>query len=181
MSILKEHKAEEEKARLEAIEMLKEQMQLEGKLVGLYERTAPNIENKPVRHMLHMIELDSRKHIDICQTVIEVLEGNDVFKENKEDLIKGLQEHIEMEQGAIERAEKLLKNVWIRENKALSELIKKLRDDEKHHHAALKKLSEKPFFRFLPGDFTVVFRGEEFAEERYRREKEYKTKTQSQE
>jgi len=77
--------------------------------VGLYEWTAPSIENKPVMHLLHMIELDSRKHIDICQTVIEILEGKDVFKENKEELIKGLQEHIEMEQGAIERTEKILK------------------------------------------------------------------------
>ena len=160
MSVLDRHKEEEEKSRQEAIQMLKEQIKLEGELIGLYERTAPEMENKPVKHMLHMIELDSRKHIDICQTVIEVLEGEDVFSEHKEELIKGL------------KAETLLKNVWIRENKALTELIKKLRDDEKHHTAALKKLSEKPFFRFLPGDFTVVFRGEEFAEERYKREKE---------
>jgi len=58
--------------------------------VGLYEWTAPSIENKPVMHLLHMIELDSRKHIDICQTVIEILEGKDVFKD-------------------IERTEKILK------------------------------------------------------------------------
>jgi hypothetical protein len=121
-----------------------------------------------------MIELDSRKHIDICQTVIEVLEGEDVFSEHKEELIQGLNDHIQMEEVAIQRAEKILGNVWIRENKALTELIKKLRDDEKYHTSALKKLSEKPFFRFMPGDFTVVFRGEEFAEERYRREKAYR-------
>jgi rubrerythrin len=176
LSILKEHREEEEKARQEAIALLREQMELEGKLVGLYEKTAPTIENRPVRHLLHMIELDSRKHIDICQTVIEVLEGEDVFSEHKEELVQGLKDHIEMEEGAIQRAEILLKNVWIRENKALSELIKKLRDDEKHHTAALKKLSEKPFFRFRPGDFTVVFRGEEFAEDRYRREKAHRMK-----
>lgn len=172
MSVLDRHKEEEEKSRQEAIQMLKEQIKLEGELIGLYERTAPEMENNPVKHMLHMIELDSRKHIDICQTVIEVLEGEDVFSEHKEELVEGLKDHIKMEEGAVQRAETLLKNVWIRENKALTELIKKLRDDEKHHTSALKKLSEKPFFRFLPGDFTVVFRGEEFAEERYKREKE---------
>jgi rubrerythrin len=172
LSVLDRHKEEEEKSRQEAIQMLKEQIKMEGELIGLYERTAPEIENKPVKHMLHMIELDSRKNIDICQTVIEVLEGEDVFSEHKEELVEGLKDHIKMEEGAVQRAETLLKNVWIRENKALTELIKKLRDDEKHHTAALKKLSEKPFFRFLPGDFTGVFRGEEFAEERYKREKE---------
>ena len=60
MSVLDRHKEEEEKARQEAIQMLKEQIKVEGELIGLYERTAPSMENKPVKHILHMIELDSR-------------------------------------------------------------------------------------------------------------------------
>jgi len=53
-------------------------MQVEGELVGLYERTAREISSQPVRHLLHMINMDSRKHIDICQTAIEILEGGDM-------------------------------------------------------------------------------------------------------
>jgi len=167
------HDELEEKERQEAIRLLREQMQVEGKLVGLYEKTHREIENRPVRHLLHMIELDSRKHIDICQTAIEILEGEDVLEDERRELLTGVREHVELEEGSIERANKILQNVWIRENKAVGELLKKLRDDEKRHHDALKKLSEKTFFRLDPQDFTVIMRGTEFAEERYRRSREF--------
>jgi len=42
-------------------------------------------------------------------------------------------------------------------------------DEKRHNHEALKKLSEKTFFRLDPQDFTVIMRGTEFAEERYSR------------
>ena len=163
----------EEREKEEVIGLLREQMRVEGRLVGLYERTAPDLKNKPVRHLLHMIQLDSLKHKDICQTAIQVLEGEEVFSEDKPELIEGLREHMEMEEDSIDRANEILKNVWIKENKALEEMIKKLRDDERRHHETLKKLAEKTFFRFDPRDFTVIMRGIEFAEERYRRTKEY--------
>ncbi len=42
------------------------------------------------------------------------------------------------------------------------------------HIETMRKLSEKTFFRFEPGDLTVAMRGVEFAEERYRRERQKK-------
>ena len=54
----------EEKEREEVIELLREQMRVEGRLVGLYENSAKELTSTPVRHLLHMINLDSRKHID---------------------------------------------------------------------------------------------------------------------
>ena len=174
MTIVDRIKKREEKEKEEVIDLLREQMKVEGQLVGLYERTAPDIKNNPVRSLLHMIQLDSRKHIEICKLAIEVLEGEEVFSEDKTELIGGLRDHVELEKGSIDRANEMLKNVWISENQALSEMIKKLRDDERRHHETLKKLSEKPFFRFDPRDFTVIMRGFEFAEERYRRSKEFR-------
>jgi rubrerythrin len=146
---------------------------VEGRLVALYEKAHREIENLPVRRLLHLIQLDSLKHIDICQTAIEVLRGEEVFSEEKVDLIKGLREHVDLEEGSIKRANDILNNVWIRENQAVGELIKKLRDDEKLHHEALKRLSEKTFFRLDPQDFGVILRGLEFAEDRYKRSKDY--------
>lgn len=172
-------KEREEKERGEAIDLLREQMRVEGELVGLYEKTAPGIESKPVRHLLHMIQLDSRKHIDICQTAIEILEGGEIFSEDKPELIEGLREHMELESGSIDRVNTILKNVWIAENRALNEMMKKMRDDERRHHETLKKLAEKPFFRFDPRDFTVIMRGIEFAEERYKSSKEYSERQSS--
>ena len=167
------HDEFEEKEKQEAIRLLREQMEVEGRLVGLYERTHKEIENRPVRHLLHMIQLDSQKHIDICRTAIEILEGEDVLRDERRELLTGVREHVELEEGSIRRANEMLKNVWIRENKAVSELIGKLRDDERRHHDALKKLSEKTFFRLDPNDFTVIMRGTEFAEERYRRSRDF--------
>ncbi len=39
-------------------------MKVEGRLVGLYENSAKELKSTPVRHLLHMINLDSWKHID---------------------------------------------------------------------------------------------------------------------
>jgi len=116
------------------------------------------------------------KHIDICQTALEILDGEDVLKEERADLRRGLSEHAQLEIGAVERAERIMKNVWIRENKALIELINKLKDDEKRHVEALTKLADKTFFRLNPEDFILIFRDTEWAEERYRRSKEFWTK-----
>ena len=174
MSAIDAIKEREEGAKQEALNLLREQLRVEGELVALYNETAPEIENKVVMHLLEMVALDSRKHIAICQAAIEVLEGENVLSEDKPVIIEGLQRHLELEEGSIKRANEMLKNIWIRENKALSEMIRKLRDDERRHIETIRKLSEKPFFRFEPGDLTVVMRGVEFAEERYRRERDYR-------
>lgn len=174
-------KEREERAKEEAIEFLREQIKVEGKLVGLYEQTAPQIENKPVRHLLHTIQLDSMKHIDICQTAIEILQGEDVLKEEKTELKEGLREHVKLEEGSIERANEILKNIWIRENKAVAELIKKLRDDERRHTETLRKLAGKRFFRWDPEDMTLLFRDEEWVDKRYGRSKEFWSKEEKSE
>lgn len=154
----------EKRKKEEVIDLLRNQIKLEDKLVCLYENTVEYIESGPVRHFLHMIQLDSIKHMDICQIAIDVLQGEDVLKPEKQELKDQLKLHIELEEDAIERANKILKNVWIKENKALSELIKRLRKDEKEHHMMLKNLTRKDFFRVVYGDLYGIFRD---PEERY--------------
>ncbi|UCH02753.1 MAG: hypothetical protein JSV20_02915 [Candidatus Bathyarchaeota archaeon] len=171
------HKKRDEKEKEEAIDILTKQLETEYKLVSLYEETEKAIKSSAVRHLLHMIQLDSKKHIDICQLVIDILQGEEVLKEEKEDLKKGLQRHIELENEALEKANKLLRNVWIREIEGLQELVKKWRSDEKEHHKALKKLAEKPFIRISERDFFSAFKTTEELEERYR--KTYQHRKQS--
>jgi rubrerythrin len=167
-------KAKEEEARQEAVELLKKQMAVEGQLIAMYNETAPTFENKAMGHILEMVMLDSRKHIAICQTAIEVLEGVDILSEDKPVLREGLKRHLEIEEGALKRANELLKNVWIRENQALNEMISKLRDDEKRHIETMKRLSKKAFIRLDATDFTTMMRGVEFAEERYKLSKKFR-------
>ena len=54
-------------------------------------------------------------------------------------------------------------------------------DEKRRHHEALKKLSEKTFFRLDPQDFTVIMRGTEFAEDRYSRSREFWSKREKEE
>ena len=174
--MMRELSEKEETAKEEVMGLLREQIEVEGKLIGLYDKTASNTQNRPVRHLLHTIRLDSLKHIDICQTVLEILQGEDVLQEEKTELLEGLREHVELERGSIERMDEILKNIWIRENKAVTELIKKVRDDERRHTEALRKLTDKTFFRWDPNDMTLIFRDTEWADERYRRSREFWSK-----
>jgi rubrerythrin len=155
----------EEKEREEAITLLQNQIAVEAKLVKLYQESEGEIESEAVRRLLHMIHLDSMKHIDICSIVIDVLRGEDVLMEEKKEALVGLQRHIDLEQEALEQANQILKNTWIDENRGLKALLKKWRNDEKEHHRALKKLKRQTFFRRSRFDFVAKSTKE--LEERY--------------
>ena len=172
---MEEAKRREEREKEEVIELLRQQLKVEGELIGLYEKTGGEIMSIPVRHLLHSIQLDSRKHIDICQTAIEVLQGEDIVKAEKKELIEGLRRHIELEKDSIERDNKILDNVWIRENKGLRALINKMRDDEKEHHKVLVKLTDKEFFRVSPTEWIGIFQDLEARYEKYERKKKGET------
>lgn len=161
----------EEKEKEDAIDLLSRQVEVERKLVSLYKNAEEDIKSRAVKHLLHMIQLDSRKHIDSCQLIIEVLKGEDILKEEKEEIMKGLQRHITLEEEALDRAKKLLENVWIREMKGLKELVIQWRNDEKKHHKALKKLVGKTFFRISDFDFPAAFKSPEELEWKYQKYK----------
>lgn len=163
---------QEEQARAEVVDLLTEQITMEEALVNLYEKTAGDIQSLPVKHILHMIALDSMKHIDICQAVIAVLQGEEVLTEERTEIYKGLAQHIAMEKTAIDNANKALRNVWIDESKGLKELIKKWRNDEKDHHKWLRRLAGGTFIRM--GDRLVSFRSVEEMEATYKRLKKYR-------
>lgn len=143
----------EEKERLEVLDLLKEQLKVEEELITDYKKSEVAINSIAVKNLLNMHHLDSQKHVYLLQTVIDVLEGNQILSEEKEELIEGLKHHMEIEKEAIDRANRILKNVWIRETKGLNDLIKRLRDDEREHHKALQKLSKRHFFRQDPFEF----------------------------
>jgi len=163
-------KEKEEVERKEVIDLLRKQMKAEGELIGLYGGSKGEVESKPIERLLYTIQLDSRKHAEICQVVLDVLEGEDILKPEKRILVQQLQRHIDLEKESVDRLDKILKNIWIKENKGLSELIKRLREDEKRHHNTLKKLRDKPFFRLDPYDWGY-FHADVDIEERYKRGK----------
>jgi hypothetical protein len=160
----------------EVLDILRRQLQTEGELVGLYEGHERETENLAMKRLMQMYRLDSQRHINILQAAIEIIEGEEVYIENKKTLARTLKKHLELEEEALKTANKILNKVWIDENKGLKGLLQFWRDDEKRHHAGLKKLTSKIYFRIDSRDMVVLFRDEDFLEERYRRSKAFREK-----
>ncbi len=163
----------DKKQKAEAVEIIREQLGIEGQLVGLYEESERETENKALKRIMQMFRLDSQRHINILQAAIEIIEGEDVFIEDRIPLNETLKKHLALEAEALKKANSLLKKQWIDETKGLKNLIEVWRDDEKRHHKALKQMINKPYFRLASNDMIGIFRDEAFLEERYRKNKEY--------
>jgi rubrerythrin len=163
----------EREERKKAVEVLKEQIKIEGELINQYKIFGEKIKNIPVRRMLHMIMFDSQKHIETLQTAIDIIEERDVLKDDRIALREGLKRHIELEIESVKAAEKVLKYSWVQNRGGLKLLLESWMDDEKRHHKALRQLSKKPFIQIDPNDFVTLFKGEEFLEERYLRSKRF--------
>lgn len=135
----------ERKEREQALEILKEQIRVEGELIGLYEQTLNEIDNKPIQHMFRMIRTDSMKHIEMLQSAQEIIRGQDILIEDRKDLKANLEKHLELEKASIEKGAQLLHYRWVRSKKGLYALIESWINEEKRHHNFLKELSEKPY------------------------------------
>ena len=160
----------------EAVELLKKQLKVEGELIGLYEALERESSNKALKRIVQMYRFDSQRHINILQAAIEVIQGEEVFIEDKKPLSETLRKHIELEKEALYNANRLMGKTWVEENKGLKGLLQIWRDDEKRHHSVLKELTSKPYFQLGTNDMVALFREEEFLEERYRKSKAFKAK-----
>jgi hypothetical protein len=162
--------------KAEAAETLREQLGIEGQLVGLYEEYERNTKNKAMKRVMQMFRLDSQRHINIIQAAIEIIEGEDVFIEDREPVRETLEKHLKLEAEALKKANGLIRKQWIDETRGLKNLLEMWRDDEKRHHNALKQIISKPYIRLASNDMVTLFRGEEFLEERHRRAQRFRKK-----
>lgn len=165
-----------EEERKEIVESLSEQLEIEGQLVGLYDEYERGTEKKALRRVMQMFRLDSQRHINILQAVIEVIEGEDVLIEDKKELHESLKKHLELEAEALEKANNVLGKRMINENQGLKMLLEMWRDDEKRHHKALQELTKNTYFQISATDMVTIFKGEEFLEERHLRSKRFREK-----
>ena len=134
----------------EAIKLVREQLKVEVELIRCYRESAATLDNGPARNLLKMIEIDSMKHKDLCQLALAILQGEDMQTPSKEHFEETLKPHHDLEEGAIDRLNTVLKNPWIKQNKGLTALIKNMRNDEKRHHDSLENLIDKTFARLDP-------------------------------
>ena len=133
-----------------AIVLIREQLKVEVELIRCYRESVTALENGPARHLLKLMEIDSMKHRDLCHLALAILRGEDVQTPSEEHVEESLKPHHDLEEGAIERLNTLLKNPWIKQNEGLTALIKNMRNDEKRHHDSLENLIEKTFTQVDP-------------------------------
>ena len=112
--------------------------------------------------------LDSMKHLEICMTAVEVIEGENLDLDERLELKVGLQKHVELKIASLKRAEQLLDNPVVESNEDLRTLVKSWIDDEKKHHSILKGLSEGQMTRRKMMDAFTKYRI--IAREKLRRE-----------
>ncbi|MHA1616766.1 MAG: ferritin-like domain-containing protein [Candidatus Njordarchaeales archaeon] len=84
---------------------------------------------------------DSLKHANLLEALLALLEARAplISEEESEGFINGIREHLEMEKEAIETYSKLLEKV---EDQKTRLIIAYILEDEKRHHALLKKIEE---------------------------------------
>jgi rubrerythrin len=155
---------------------LQKQILVENQLVKLYEEQEQFTDLQAMKRLMRMFRLDSLRHINIIEAAIEIIEGEEVFIEDREVLAETLGEHLKLEAEALQNVNKILGELWVNENWGLRELFELWRDDEKRHHSALRRITEKPYFRLYSWDLLALFRGVDFLEERHRRAKALKEK-----
>jgi rubrerythrin len=132
----------EEVHRSEAVNFLLNQIKVEEELVKLYKNTSDMIISEQARRLLKIIMLDSMKHVEICRTAIEVIEGENLDMDERLEFEVGLKKHIELEIDSLKRAELLLENPVVESKEYLRTLVENWIDDEKKHHVILKGLSD---------------------------------------
>ena len=144
--------------KTEALSLLQEQLETEKSLVEMYEETSPLILSEPAEWLLHMIQLDSLKHIAIFNLAIEIIEGRKIQKIDRHEIAVGLEKHLELEKESIERAKKIRGLRLVQENSGLSRLLEIWAKDEKVHHASLQRLRDEKYTRVNVFDAYTEYR-----------------------
>lgn len=144
--------------KTEALRLLEEQLETERKLIEIYEETRPLATSEAAGWLLHMLQMDSRKHIAALTLAVEILQGRRVGYPTRQETAIGLKRHMELEAHSMERARKLRANPLIRENPGLSRLIASWSDDESRHHKALQRLKDEKYAPMDPLDAYTQYR-----------------------
>lgn len=123
--------------RDELVGLLKEQLVLERKTIASMDKQVRRTKNRIIRLLLHGIVLDSMKHIDMLETMIDLLTGSVVPEAERDELGKELKRHIEIEKDSLDRLEGVIKKT---EDKGVRFLLQNIASDERRHHTVLDQI-----------------------------------------
>jgi len=136
----------------ELIKFLKEQIEIENKIVDSLNKSLGDIKNPAVRGVLRGISLDSVKHAEMYASAVKLLTevGPALREERLEEQKRLVHEHIRMEAKLIQRIGEKLPTIG---NEKVRLLLEAILTDEKRHHQLLNEV------------LKVLVRGETITEE----------------
>ncbi len=122
-------------------DFLKNQIDIENKIVDRVEKNTKDTKNMLIRELLKGIAYDSMKHANMLSGLIALLKSKTPFITEAEsrEFLDGIREHIRLEQKAIETYSLLINQV---EDNRVKMIVSYIIEDEKRHHALLKRIEE---------------------------------------
>mgnify|MGYP000150219962 CR=1 FL=1 len=123
----------------ELVRFLKEQIEIENKIVDSLNKSLDDIKNPSVRGVLKGISLDSVKHAEMYASAIKLLTeiGPALKEEHLDEQRRLVEEHIEMEARLIKRISEKLPTI---ENEKVRLLLEAILTDERRHHKLLNEV-----------------------------------------
>ncbi|MGB9698139.1 MAG: hypothetical protein ACPL5I_02035 [Thermodesulfobacteriota bacterium] len=134
----------QEQEKIEKLkEMVKNLIKVEEEVIKLTEETAGKAANSTVKYLLRAIQHDSRKHAELGQAALEILEYQQIAgAEERKEVWDLLKKHEEMEK---KHKDNLSEMKSLTETPALKYIFEQIWNDEKTHHAMLETLMTKRF------------------------------------
>jgi len=121
----------------ELIGMLKEQQTFEQNTADSLTASVNRTKNSIVRLFLNRLVLDSLKHADLLQALIDLNIGAIVSDIDKHRMKRELSKHVLDEKEMLSRAQKIVGKV---ENERTRGLLSQIVEDEQRHHKILNEL-----------------------------------------
>jgi rubrerythrin len=121
----------------ELIEMMRNQITLELKTAEILTPTVKATNNSIVKLLLHRLVLDSMKHADMLQSVVDLTEGKIASIAERDTMKRVLVEHVKNEKDMLNRIKKIAVKV---EDAKVKALINQIVKDERMHHKILAQL-----------------------------------------
>ena len=124
---------------MDQVEFFKKQIKLEKEIVEAAHKAVKDLKNKMVKELIEGIASYSTKHASLLSSLVASREGSNPLIDEKvtEQLKTNLEEHIRLEQQAIDTYKELWKTLTDEKEKLI---IKYILNDEIRHHALLKRI-----------------------------------------
>ena len=123
----------------ELTRLFQEHRALEQKTVESLSPMVSETRNSVVKLFLHRLVLDSVKHADIMQALIDLNTGAVVSNIDKHRMKRELKKHVENEEVMLNRVQNIIGKV---EDERTRFLLQHIADDERRHHKILDQLLE---------------------------------------